>query len=106
MSCTLPLDTVPAHLQYFPTANGGATLAWDLVIHTTDGQHWYVMAMQYSAVGTDRTLMRAWFNHAPFPPAQPHPWYEPIVRPFKDRALGAVDREIGGWIDKARRGEV
>jgi hypothetical protein len=29
-----------------------------------------------------------------------------LLRPFKDKALAAVDREIGGWIDKARRGEV
>lgn len=60
--------------------------------YRTDGQHWYVMAMQYSAVATDRTLMRAWFNHAPFPPGLPHPWYEPIVGPFKDRARPAIVR--------------
>ena len=29
-----------------------------------------------------------------------------LLRPFKDRALGAVDREIGAWIDKAKRGEL
>ena len=29
-----------------------------------------------------------------------------LLRPFKDKALGAVDREIGAWIDKARRGEI
>ncbi len=29
-----------------------------------------------------------------------------LLRPFKDRALGAVDREIGRWIDKAKRGEL
>jgi phenylpropionate dioxygenase-like ring-hydroxylating dioxygenase large terminal subunit len=60
--------------------------------YRTDGQHWYVMAMQYSAVATDRTLMRAWFNHAPFPPAEPHSWYEPFVRPFKDPVRPAIVR--------------
>ncbi|HWB50570.1 MAG TPA: Rieske 2Fe-2S domain-containing protein [Stellaceae bacterium] len=60
--------------------------------YRTDGQHWYVMAMQYSAVAADRTLMRAWFNHAPFPPAEPHPWYEPIVRLFKDPVRAPIVR--------------
>ncbi|HEX4338190.1 MAG TPA: polyhydroxyalkanoic acid system family protein [Polyangiaceae bacterium] len=29
-----------------------------------------------------------------------------LLRPFKDTALGAVDREITAWVDKARRGEL
>jgi hypothetical protein len=29
-----------------------------------------------------------------------------LLRPFKDKALGYVDKEIGAWVDKARRGEV
>jgi hypothetical protein len=29
-----------------------------------------------------------------------------LLRPFKDKALGVVEREIGLWVDKARRGEV
>ena len=29
-----------------------------------------------------------------------------LLRPFKDRALGAVDREISVWIQKAKRGEL
>ena len=29
-----------------------------------------------------------------------------LLRPFKDKALGAVDREISVWIDKAKRGEL
>jgi hypothetical protein len=29
-----------------------------------------------------------------------------LLRPFKDKALGAVEREVGRWIDKARRGEL
>ncbi len=29
-----------------------------------------------------------------------------LLRPFKDRALGAVDQEINRWIEKAKRGEI
>ena len=29
-----------------------------------------------------------------------------LLRPFKDRALGSVGREIGRWIDRAKRGEL
>ncbi|HVU00660.1 MAG TPA: polyhydroxyalkanoic acid system family protein [Polyangiaceae bacterium] len=29
-----------------------------------------------------------------------------LLRPFKDKALGAVEREIGVWVEKAKRGEV
>jgi hypothetical protein len=29
-----------------------------------------------------------------------------LLRPFKDTALGAVDREITRWVDKAKRGEL
>lgn len=29
-----------------------------------------------------------------------------LLRPFKDKALGAVEREITRWVDKAKRGEI
>jgi hypothetical protein len=29
-----------------------------------------------------------------------------LLRPFKDKALGAIDREISHWIGKARSGEI
>ena len=29
-----------------------------------------------------------------------------LLRPFKNKALGAVDREIAVWVDKAKRGEI
>jgi hypothetical protein len=29
-----------------------------------------------------------------------------LLRPFKEKALGAVDQEIKSWIEKARRGDV
>jgi extracellular elastinolytic metalloproteinase len=35
------LDDIPARLEYVPTEDGAATLAWQLVIRTPDGGHWY-----------------------------------------------------------------
>ena len=29
-----------------------------------------------------------------------------LLRPFKDRALGAIEREISQWVGKARSGEI
>jgi hypothetical protein len=29
-----------------------------------------------------------------------------LLRPFKDKALGAVEREIARWVDKTKRGEL
>ena len=52
--------------------------------YRTDGDHWYVMAMQYVPVAHDRSVMRAWFHHAPFPAARPYPWYERLFKPFVD----------------------
>jgi len=38
---SLSLDGIPARLHYVPRAAGGVSLAWDFVVRTTDGQHWY-----------------------------------------------------------------
>ncbi len=38
-------DPIPAKLVYAPTADGGAVLAWDLVLATPDGDHWYSVAV-------------------------------------------------------------
>jgi hypothetical protein len=29
-----------------------------------------------------------------------------LLRPFKDKAVSAVEKEIGAWVDKAKRGEI
>src|SRR5439155_19000619 len=34
-------DDIPARLHYVPLEGGGVTLAWNVIIHTPDGQHWY-----------------------------------------------------------------
>jgi len=50
----------------------------------TDGERWDVMAMQYVPVATDRAMMRAWFNRAPFASNRPCPWHEPWTRPLTE----------------------
>ena len=42
----LSLDPIPARLQYVATADGVA-LAWDYVLRTPDGQHWYDVERGY-----------------------------------------------------------
>src|SRR5437763_331300 len=42
---SLSSDPIPAALVYAPTADGKAAEAWELVVHTPDGQHWYDMAV-------------------------------------------------------------
>lgn len=37
----LSMDDIPARLHYVPMEDGGVQLAWNVVLHTTDGQHWY-----------------------------------------------------------------
>jgi extracellular elastinolytic metalloproteinase len=42
------LDDITAKLHYVPTPDGGAALAWDLVIRTPDGGHWYDLSIDDS----------------------------------------------------------
>ncbi|MFL5329083.1 MAG: M36 family metallopeptidase [Gemmataceae bacterium] len=44
-SAGISLDDIPAHVHYVPTAEGGAELAWDVVIRTPDGAHWYDLSV-------------------------------------------------------------
>jgi len=60
--------------------------------YRTDGHHWYVMAMQYVPVAHDRSVMRAWFHHAPFPPSGPYPWFERLFKPAVDLTRRAIVR--------------
>jgi Fungalysin metallopeptidase (M36)/Bacterial Ig-like domain (group 3)/Fungalysin/Thermolysin Propeptide Motif len=45
----LSLDNITAHLHYVPTPDGSAVLAWDLVVRTPDGLHWYDLSIDASA---------------------------------------------------------
>ena len=38
---SLSLDPISAKLNYVPTATGGVVLAWNFILRTPDGEHWY-----------------------------------------------------------------
>ena len=42
------LDPITARLQYIPTADGSAALSWQLIIRTTDYDHWYDLSIRDS----------------------------------------------------------
>ncbi len=54
-----------------------------------DGQHWFILLLQYVPVAKDRSVMRAWFYPAPFP-ADHRPierWIAPFTNPFRAVAV-------------------
>ena len=55
------LDDIAAQLHYVPTEDGGATLAWELVIRTPDGGHWYDLSID----GSQGEMIAAndWIHH-------------------------------------------
>src|SRR5206468_10430946 len=57
------LDAVPANLLYAPDGHG-VQLAWDLVLRTPDGQHWYNDIVDAS----DGNLLKTydWVDHAEY----------------------------------------
>jgi phenylpropionate dioxygenase-like ring-hydroxylating dioxygenase large terminal subunit len=55
-----------------------------------DGEHWYVMAMQYVPLATNRSMMRAWYYPAPF--AASRPWHDRWTRLFMDAIRRVVVR--------------
>jgi len=44
-SPTVSQDPITAQLHYVPTADGSAVMAWELIILTPDGQHWYDLSI-------------------------------------------------------------
>lgn len=51
-----------------------------------DGQHWYMLVLQYAPVAIDRSAMRAWLYPAPFPPAEEPRhlrWTDPLTDPLR-----------------------
>jgi len=61
---SLSLDEIPARLHYVPNAQGGVTLAWDFVLRTPDGDHWY----DANANASTGELMNTydWVDHATY----------------------------------------
>src|SRR5262249_10022960 len=47
----VPLDRIPAHLQYVPTADGRAVLAWDLIVRTPNGENWFDLSVPATSDG-------------------------------------------------------
>ncbi len=58
------LDDVTARLHYVPTPDGGVALAWDLVIRTPDGDHWYNLSIDGSCGAT--VAQTDWVSHASY----------------------------------------
>ncbi len=58
----LSLDDITARLHYVPTADGGVALSWQMVIRTTDMDHWYDLSI---ADGTGEMISQSdWVSHA------------------------------------------
>jgi hypothetical protein len=60
---SLSLDPIPARLQYVATP-GGLELAWNLVLRTPDGDHWY----NVNVCASEGELLTAsdWVHHASY----------------------------------------
>jgi extracellular elastinolytic metalloproteinase len=63
-SASVSLDDIPVQLLYVPTADGSATLAWQLVLRTPDGEHWYNVSVD-SATG-EVVALSDWIDHASY----------------------------------------
>ena len=58
------LDNITARLHYVPTVDGSAALTWQLIIRTTDRDHWYDLSISDS---TGAMLTQAdWSNDATY----------------------------------------
>src|SRR5262249_20112337 len=58
------LDDVTARLHYVPTEDGSAALAWELIIRTTDNDHWYDLSVD-SSLGS-LVAQNDWINHSSY----------------------------------------
>ena len=65
-----------------------------------DREHWYVSAMQFMPLATDRTLVRYWSCLSPFPSAVEPPWYDQffdrfrLTRRLRDRVVAYYTEKI------------
>lgn len=57
----LSLDDIPSKLHYVPRPDGGADLAWNMVVRTPDGEHWYNMSVADST--RKMTFQAEWMSH-------------------------------------------
>src|SRR5262249_39962229 len=56
------LDDVTARLHYVPTEAGSAVLAWELILRTPDGDHWYDLSVGDSLSGI--VTQNDWVEHS------------------------------------------
>src|SRR5262245_35398969 len=61
---TLSLDNITTRLHYVPTEDGGAALAWQLIVRTPDGQHWYDLSIDASS--GSMVAQNDWVEHASY----------------------------------------
>jgi phenylpropionate dioxygenase-like ring-hydroxylating dioxygenase large terminal subunit len=82
-------------LQFFPNV---------IAVHFEAARNWFVLIQQYVPVAFDRTLLRSWYFHAPFPPvdrSRTHwllrravaPWL-PLIVPFYMRKIVREDNAV------------
>ena len=60
----ISLDDVTAELHYVPTSDGGVELAWNFVVRTVDGDHWFEAGV--SAEDGDMVYFSDWGGHAQY----------------------------------------
>jgi hypothetical protein len=58
------LDDIPAKLHYVPTSNGQVTLAWDFILRTPDGDHWFDASTD--SLGGRIVGLSDWVDHATY----------------------------------------
>jgi autotransporter-associated beta strand protein len=96
------LDPIPARLAYVAT-DAGAQLAWDIVLRTNDGQHWYNVDVD---AATGETLIRSdWIDDAAAYKVYPLPAENPndgtrvlVVNPANAAASPFGWQDIDGFV--------
>ncbi len=72
---SISLDSISAQLHFVPTSDGSAVLAWQLIIRTPDGGHWYdvgIDAMSGATVALGDWIEDAGYNVIPQPNEHPN----------------------------------
>ena len=89
-------DPIPAKLQYVATAEG-LTLAWDMILRTPDGEHWYDVS---TAAGTGKIVaFYDWVENAAY-----NVYPQPMESPYDGSRITLIDSHDSvaspfGWHD-------
>jgi extracellular elastinolytic metalloproteinase len=60
----LSLDAIPIKVHYVPTEGGTAVLAWNMIVRTPDGDHWYDLSIGDSTGSL--VALNDWVNDASY----------------------------------------